>query len=761
MRKPGIRVLAAICTALIIACSMMAGDSVHAYKDTASPLNITVTFGITDSAKYGRYLPLHILVKNFGDDVSGMLQIFAPEEDEENYLYETELVLAAGDSEEKVFYIPLSYGMEALFLRILNDGKDVLYKDTILLNAPKDSTDINLGVLSADHDTASYFNGVSLNDYMDTYLRVTGLTGELMPEEVLELDMLDIIIADDSYEGLTEVQKETVVSWVFSGGVLIFEKQSGSYEKDGGIESSEAAGEGLIIHTGFSMSDLMNYCEDMGSRSEAGNFFNRALTENRLMNLESEIYSNSMPDYWSVYSMVNSVPPGKIPSVAKYVLVLLAYILLIGPGLYLFLKKRHKPDVQRALIAAFAVLFCGIIFAISSDTRFQNSFVNYGTIVEENRDRVCETSYFSLRSPDNRNYKVKLKEGYSLIAIAGSNRESFSYGMERVIPREDYDYNVGIRYAGEGDEIRIRDMVAFSPNTFKAARSYAIEGEATVSGELSVFKDQVGGRLINNTEEPLRNVTVVLYGQIIEIGSMEPKEEVDLSNYVIRDCASEYPYNTSRKIAGFYENLKNKVGQAEYTEVIQKAQIVQYYLDEFFSQKTDTARVIAYRDTEEPAQFLADDSTSGYGRTLYATEIPISFEKDGLIYQPYLKEDPVVLDGFYDGSSIAMSSSSAVTLEISLNEALEDLVELCFRDGVTDKDYSYDYRTEFVGSCYFYNFETGRYDKMDLQKAYQRAELAPYINDSNSLQVRYVQEKSGDSRSSVALPIISLVRRAG
>ena len=55
---------------------------------------------------------------------------------------------------------------------------------------------------------------------------------------------------------------------------------------------------------------------------------------------------------------------------------------------------------------------------------------------------------------------------------------------------------------------------------------------------------------------------------------MEPKEEVDLSNYVIRDCASEYPYNTSRKIAGFYENLKNKVGQAEYTEVIQKAQIL-------------------------------------------------------------------------------------------------------------------------------------------------------------------------------------------
>lgn len=57
------------------------------------------------------------------------------------------------------------------------------------------------------------------------------------------------------------------------------------------------------------------------------------------MNLESEIYSNSMPDYWSVYSMVNSVPPGKIPSVAKYVLVLLAYILLIGPGLTCFLKS--------------------------------------------------------------------------------------------------------------------------------------------------------------------------------------------------------------------------------------------------------------------------------------------------------------------------------------------------------------------------------------------------------------------------------------
>lgn len=61
--------------------------------------------------------------------------------------------------------------------------------------------------------------------------------------------------------------------------------------------------------------------------------------------------------YWNVQSILNYDIASKLPPVTIYLVILLIYILCIGPVVYMILKKRDKRECMWLWIPCLAVLF--------------------------------------------------------------------------------------------------------------------------------------------------------------------------------------------------------------------------------------------------------------------------------------------------------------------------------------------------------------------------------------------------------------------
>ena len=97
--------------------------------------------------------------------------------------------------------------------------------------------------------------------------------------------------------------------------------------------------------------------------------------------------------YWQVQSLINSGAVDKLPNIPLYVIVIAGYILLAGPGLYLFLKHRNLGRYYGGAMTALSLCCGGLVYLMGSETRFQDTFFNYATIRDYSEDTVVESTY--------------------------------------------------------------------------------------------------------------------------------------------------------------------------------------------------------------------------------------------------------------------------------------------------------------------------------------------------------------------------------
>ena len=71
----------------------------------------------------------------------------------------------------------------------------------------------------------------------------------------------------------------------------------------------------------------------------------------------------------------------------------------------------------------------------------------------------------------------------------------------------------------------------------------------------------------------------------------------------------------------------------------------------------------------------------------------------------------------------------------------------------------YPYMAPFSGSMYFYNYETGQNDRMELKEEYLASELEPYLSPSNTLTIKYTVDPAKEYGWECQLPMIYVVGR--
>lgn len=778
---------------------------VFAEEDT---VRMDVSYGYEDSAKGGRYLPVHVTIENDGDtQVNGILEIKTRESDQTVYQYEYGVEVSAKNQETACYYIPLGTAADELVLSLTDEAENVILNKKVKLNVSRDVPELFVGILSDAPWELHYLNGVGIS-YSTLRTRTFELKGDDFPDEEVGLSQFDVLVVNDyKLRDLSGSQTSAIMNWVQQGGVLILgtgdrvddtlgrfapELLDDSYgtptithinlaEDFAGIEepgagmlaiscvdvplhggnvilssngqpllTAAAKEQGMVAVASFDLGDIAEFCEKQTSYVDY--LFTNLLGEDRINQLAEVVYSGNSGRFWDVQSLINTGDVDKLPNLALFVGITGLYLLILGPGLYVFLRGRGLQTLYRKSVVILALGFSGLVYVLGMPTRFRSTFFTYAAIQDITDDYVTDTTYINIRNPYNRPYTVELNPGYRLLPITRSTQ--YTVGGDSL--DTDEPYQIAIRTGEDALTIKGQNITAFAPRYFQLEKRSENTDQIGITGDVDYFEGQIQGTLTNRFSYPIENATLVLYGNMIQIGRMEPGETKNLADYTLLRYPLGDSYLAAEHISGEDTFATADIRDKNYMLAVERSNLTRFYLDNYLNGYTADARVIAFSTQKEESRFLKNPSRDTYGITMLTQTVSINASNGDSIYRSVLMKKPKVVGGSYDADTNSMSGAEPLTLEYQFGTDIE--VESLTFESVSEEFAGDDGNMShiFTGSIYFYNYSTGNFDKMELEGITLDVELLkPYLSPGNTLTVRYAYNGGGLDGIQLPMPMVA------
>lgn len=777
-----------------------------------SDIGMEVSYGYDGNAKADRYIPVNFTLKSqSGSAFHGTVRVEAMESDYDIYQYDYSISLDAMGSVKESLDVPVGRA-DILYVKLLDSHGTELIRKRLKMNVPTDVAELYVGILSDKPDKLSYMEGVGVN-YSAVKIRTFPMQTDQIPDHVIGLDLLDVlVITDYDTRKLSKDQISAIMEWVKEGGTLLFgtgaraddtlyafrsDLINDDYEVpavksvDMGVEyatngpgdsfmdlvcadislkggtgvlsndqfpvlTAAVRGKGVVGVAAYDFVDIAPFCETQ--RSYVDKLFTALLGETRLNNLSSYLYNGNSSQFWAVQNMLNTGDVDKLPGLAFYTIVILTYIALVGPGTYLFLKRKDGRRYYRSAIVFVSLLFSVVVYLMGGKTRFRDTFFTYATIYDDSENFEDEYTYINMRTPYNRAYTILLDPSYNLLPITRSK----SYEREPV-PKftGNEDYNVRIGYGENGTRVSVQNAAAFTPKYYALSKRTLNEDRKGLLGNITLFKGSVYGTVTNEYPFSVEKAAILMYGKMVVIDELKPGETKKLDGFPVINYPINNSFQVSARVTGSYQYSKADIEDPDYMLALSRTNILSFYLDKYSSFYNQEARIVAFSRDQKDSQFLVNRGYETYGVTMFTSTINVKSSKNGETYRSALMKTPEAVSGQYYSDSNAIYGVDPVTLEYSLGNDLN--VEKLIFENPSDEflnNQSTNYTNIFKGKTYFYNHNTGNYDTMDPEKTeYTAKELTPYLSPGNTLTVKYVCEDTVENNWYVTLPMLMVLGR--
>lgn len=777
-----------------------------------SEISMDVSYGYDGNAKSGRFVPVNVTVKSDKDTpFTGTLRVEAMESDFDIYQYDYPVSLKGMEILDQSLDIPAGRA-DTLYVKLLDQSGNELIRKRLKTNVTPETAELFVGILSDNADKLSYMEGVGVN-YSSVRIKTFNMKTEKMPDHVIGLGVLDVlVITDYDTKQLSKDQVSAIWAWVKEGGTLLlgtgaraddtlFAFQSDLLEKryappaersvDMGVEystngpgdsflnlvcadvslkggtgvfsndqfsvlTSVSKGKGIVGVAAYDFADISSFCET--HRSYVDKLFTTILGDTRLNNLSSYLYSGNSGQFWSVQNMLNTGNVDKLPKLALYIVLILGYIILVGPGLYLYLKKKERRGYYRTAVVVISFIFTAVIYLTGIKTRFKDTFFTYATILDSTKDYVDEYTYINMRTPYNKAYTISLDPSYMILPITRSNNYEMS-PVPKFLGDEDYKVRVGY---GNGDtKVSVQNAAAFTPKYFSLQKRTPNTDHRGLLGDITLSDGKVYGTVTNEYPFPVEKVGVLMYGKMILLDELKPGETVKLDGAPVINYPINNAFNVSARVTGSYQYPKADIDNPDYMLALSRTNILSFYLDKYSTAYNQEARIVAFSSNQTDSQFLAKGIYETFGMSMFTSTLDVNTRKYGVVSHSALIKPPKVISGQYYSDSNATYAVDPVALEYFLGNDLE-IDKLSFENPSADftNNDNVSYINLFKGDIYFYNHDTGNYDVMTAGKLdYTAGELTPYLSPGNTLTVKYVSDNAEGKNWYITLPMLTVTGR--
>ncbi|BCJ85849.1 DUF4350 domain-containing protein [Effusibacillus dendaii] len=759
-------------------------------------LILSVETGINGLYKGESLIPVKVTLTSRYDNFSGTVQVSHRYVDAANY--EKPITVAAGKSANVTFQLSAA---------ILNQDGRVIVKSngTPVTEQPFKSNPFN-GVLVGTVGEKGLF---SFLDRQDAANQIGIAVTSLQAEDVASPDSLrnlDLLVLNDPNFTLSEEQAKAVSNWVELGGTLIVGSVSNSLKdlpsfvrllpmqmdgqitanlqslsrytdgspidgsvtvgkavtvngnkliEDNGIPiiADKKVGSGRVIQTAF---DLQ--AGPLANWSGNQELWGRILS---LQGFDMQYREHNFNNIWNLLNVSQYFPQLQLFSVKTISIAMLFYMVLIGPGLYLFLRRKDKREWGWGALPAISLTLTAVILVYgfaSHKSKVYTQAVGVINITDSNYAKVESVQSFVV--PNGGVYRVE--------AVTGS------YLQPQVQLNRLADFRV--------TEDHLHPAVEFQDVEYMTTRSVAVTAPlrdaGSIEGRLALKGDRLVGMISNKSRFNLKDVRLVVgmktavlpdlpIGKTQEVNiSLQPQsfteqsfrpEPVNPARAVpaMQGVAISYPDKFGGNPAGIQKLSEGLVPVDAGLNLLKNqrySQIAQYAaMREPFA--PGTLKLAGW--TEESANVASVPNQANEPGALFLVlqDLPVDFLPNEKVSIPseLLPSRIVTHTGIRDWGfpyrSPVLGRGDAVSEVVfpAANSFRIDRVQLQYSPFTKETPKSLQYQLR--------NWQTGRWDdlKTDGTTTFSAAEIAPYLKNGNLLQVRINNQTTTD------LPVVEPV----
>ncbi|MEA0554230.1 hypothetical protein U1P98_00865 [Lysinibacillus irui] len=581
-----------------------------AQASAAATLEVKATAGISGKAKYQSVVPLQVTVKNNGADFSGDMAINSANSYEAASAMVVPIDIAAGEEKTFTFYLDgladYSYSETDLFAFYegsIEKGKKIAYKGTKRLQSNfLDPSSTFIYTLTDKSDRLSAFLRLSTfvaQSNVEVF-NINQLKDYTFPEDSQGLAMANVIVVDEvAIADLSQKQQESLLKWVQDGGTLllgaadqidatagvlkdylplslsqemtsisaealtklsgggIFTQPISVYaaktnegslpvltENNAVLAAKKAVGSGEVIQTAFSLGDQPLSSMDGYAALIAKMIDVQSISQQGMMRQGQSPFDQISYELRNI----NELFPSFEVSVGYMLIVIILYILIIGPILYFVLKKMDKREHAWWVIPSISIVLSIVLFIVGAKDRIVQPQVQQSAFYKVNEDSSVNGYYVeSILTNRSGDFVVNADKNTTAVALRSYNNFTGTMGA---LHESSY-----IKENANGSTLTLRDLSYWSVQSFAGKSSAQNIGKMDI--DITLKNEKLSGTVKNNFPFALKDVTLISGVKEVKLGDIEAngtlQVDKELKTTVLQKPSSFNSYNYS------YPSTKDEV----------------------------------------------------------------------------------------------------------------------------------------------------------------------------------------------------------
>ena len=542
------------------------------------------TVGFDGSYIVGKAMPIHGVIRNEGAAFDGQVQIKIYTYQGNSYnperyiLYYEDLSLEQNGTKEFSFAPEMWTIRSYITIELVDKQDNVVFSQSVPIQAMDPNT-LAVGILTENSSSLDYLNGLGLAEasYVgDEYNCTVFYNGDDFPDHTAELRNFKVLIVDDfDTKTLSEEQQKALADWLQEGGILILGTGPRAQKVLGGLEEllgvftigstskevstdclasfgatdasktlalADISGEGWHITSAYNNDTLISE-KTVGSGKAV--IFHFALGLNPLPSLgggttalrqmimqtdaekltiytqnENYLYEDNQLQYMNV---AGSFPVQDVARLRMMFVILVIYAMIIGPVLYLILKKRDKKEYAWGIIPILSVIFLCSLLLVGMGGYAGKGIVRLIHQIDLAEGATAGLDEITGAGAVNKkgDAKISVSEGYQITAKTDSYDSIYNSNMGTALWTE-CEKKISI----DGTSIVNPDSSAWEKIYFSMDQSVDIGGGITMDVKLQ--DDQYVVHLSNESNLNFDQVFFALGDQLVQAGELAAHDTATL-----------------------------------------------------------------------------------------------------------------------------------------------------------------------------------------------------------------------------------------
>ena len=569
-----------ICSLLLVCLTFLGifAGRVNVYADQKQALSATVTL-----LKQEKDCVVQVEAKNTGADFTGKVRlVFSGTDNSSGCAFEQCLTLPQNGKKQYTMTIPYADVSQTRgngIVAFVDEKGNVVTKEAFASIFGKEKRGIGVGVLSDHYDALGWMSMSGQTYYLhgkDQNVYLTQMDADTLQTQLDELYFLVI----DSYD-VSSLGKENIKAiekWVKNGGWLLigtgervkdtlggFDSSStqisyGNVSKPGEENDAQKDMQLRKVYMGFEgmnftkMSVATLQCSDANAYASdvypgwvrtcgdgALGVCAISFGEKQLQKASSDLcygiydqvaeYSVSYSQYvndeewgWNgknTFGVVDHANTALDFSWLKILIVI--YVIVVGPVLYLLLRKMKKRDWYWLGVPVLGILFIGVVFIGGRNLKLHEARV-YSVTAQpaDGKDTAGITTYYNAYHSGVKPWKVRLNDNYTYGGTGLSESYSMASSGRAYADRYHYvaEYDNGLSLGGK-PQSNFENAYLFAAGTAKGCGSID-------TSDLVLTQQKQGGSITNNTSYDFPYLVCVSDDTVMVFSDVKAKETITI-----------------------------------------------------------------------------------------------------------------------------------------------------------------------------------------------------------------------------------------